>query len=822
MKVSLSWLKVYVPIEKEVSELAEALTMAGLEVEGISDRYDYLDTVPVGRIVKVRPHPDADKLKLCDVDVGGRVISVVCGAPNAKENMLVPVALPGTVLPDASTVRQSVIRGQNSEGMLCSEAELGLGTDKSGLMILDASLRVGDKLNRALKLSDPVFEVSITPNRSDCLSILGIAREVAAIQKTRVSYPDICLGAGSGADISEVTSVTIESPDHCPRYAARLVENIKIAPSPFWLQERLMSVGLRPINNIVDITNFVMMETGQPLHAFDFEQLAEHRIVVRTAREGEPFTTLDGKERVLTSNMLMICDGKKPVAVGGVMGGLNSEIEDSTTKVLIESAYFDPVSIRKTAKKLGLGTEASHRFERGVDPMGTVRALDRAAQLMVEFGGGKLVKGLIDAHPRPSSEKKIALSVKAANRLLGISLNRNQMEDLLKSVEFTVETSDEDTFTSTVPSFRVDVSRPQDLMEEIARLSGYEHIPTTFPLMPAEAKMPMTELIFRERIKDLMLGFGFTEAITYSFTHHLSCDRLRLPADDPARRVLHVLNPLTEEQSVMRTSLISGLLETMQYNIAHQVRDIKVFEAGKIFLSKGQDKLPDEIEMLAGLQTGERFDASWHSQKADCDFYDMKGVVEAILQSLKIKEARFTLMPDNVCSYTKPGHTARIFAYANADGGKPDPECKNEIFAIELGQVGEVHPEVLRNYDLKQKAFIFELKLKELGSLISEIKQSKAIPKYPNVSRDITIIVNKDIESARLLESVRLMKEPLMEDLSLFAVYEGDRIPAGNKSVSFRITYRSPDETLEDETVNAIHKRISDRLLNTFDAAFPE
>ena len=411
MKASISWLNDYTSINMDVQPLANALTMAGLEVESVTDRFDYLNQVVVGRIIEVKPHPNADKLKLVEVDVGNQTLAIVCGAPNIANDILAPVALPGTVFPNGFTLEKSIIRNVESEGMLCSEAELGLGADKSGIMVLKSSLKIGEKLSKALKLSDAVIEIDLTPNRPDCLSMIGIAREIGAIQKTKLKYPDMSL-SDSGNDIAGLTSVTIQAPDHCPRYTARLLTDITVGPSPFWLADRLMSVGMKPINNIVDITNFVMMETGQPLHAFDYDRLAENRIVVRKANEGELFTTLDMNERKLTSDMLMICDGEKPVAVGGVMGGLNSEIEETTTRVLIESAYFNPVSTRKTSKKLGLNTEASHRFERGIDPEGTVSALNRAAMLMVKIGGGKLIDGIIDEYPKKILPKTITLKIK--------------------------------------------------------------------------------------------------------------------------------------------------------------------------------------------------------------------------------------------------------------------------------------------------------------------------------------------------------------------------------------------------------------------------
>ena len=417
MKVSLSWLREYTSVDMDVGVLADALTMVGLEVEAVSDRYNYLNNVVVGRIDRITSHPNAEHLKLCTVDLGPRTVQVACGAPNIKKDMIAPCVMPGSSLPHGTVVEKSVIYGKMSEGMLCSEAELGLGDKSDGVMELGKNHSIGETLKKSLELSDLVIEIDLTPNRPDCLSIIGIAREVAALQKTKVAYPKIP-PSESFDNIVDYTSVTIIDPELCPRYAASLVFDVVVAPSPFWLQDRLLSVGLKPINNIVDITNFVMMETGQPLHAFDFYRLADHKIVVRTALAGEVFTTLDGKQRQLDSEMLMICDGERPVAIGGVMGGMNSEIEDATTRILLESAYFDPVSIRKTAKKLGLNTDASHRFERGVDPEGTVTALKRATQLIAEIGGGKYIGGIIDEHPKVIPSNLIVCSVKNLNHRL--------------------------------------------------------------------------------------------------------------------------------------------------------------------------------------------------------------------------------------------------------------------------------------------------------------------------------------------------------------------------------------------------------------------
>jgi len=804
MKVSLSWLKDYISVNKNIDDLADALTMAGLEVESVSDRYSYLNTVVIGRIIEIKTHPNADKLKLCNVDIGKQVIPVVCGAPNVKNGILAPCALPGTVFPNRTILEKCSIRGEVSEGMLCSAVELGLGANSDGIMELEESFAVGDKLHQALNLSDPVLEIDLTPNRPDCLSVIGTAREIAAFQATKLTCPEISLPESDG-DITNFTSVTILDPDLCPRYSARLIFDVKIAPSPFWLQDRLVSVGLKPINNIVDITNFVMMETGQPLHAFDFDHLAKNKIVVRTAKEGEKFTTLDQKQRLLSPEMLMICDGEKPIALAGVMGGLNSEIEQSTTRILLESAYFDPVCIRKTSKKTGLATDASHRFERGTDPNGTIFALNRATQLIAEICGGNIIGNTIDKYPKPVPDRVITMSADATNRMLGTKLSQNDIKQYLSSIEFKVKKIDDDQLRVIPPSFRVDISRFEDLVEEIARLYGYNHIETTFPLIQAKAVRPSKKIDSRYHIKRLLVGLDFTETITYSFISKLSCDRLELKSNDQKRRLINILNPIAEDQSVLRTSLIPGLLETMHYNMAMQNKNLKLFEIGNVFFNTGkEDTQPDEVEMLAGLWTGKRMDDSWLSMGKTCDFYDIKGAVEALLRNLCITNVKFTRMQPEDCCYTKPGHTAGLFV-------------ENKL----IGILGEVLPQVLKNYDLKQQAYIFELNTDNLIELIPDIKSAKPLPKFPSTSRDVTLIIDKDIEAFNIIKSVEVLNENLVENLHLFDVYEGSPIPTGKKSISLRITYRSAFETLEDERINSLQKNITGRLIKEFNAILP-
>ena len=804
MKVSISWLKEYIPIQMDVQALDEALTMAGLEVDSRADRYEYLDTVVVGQITHISPHPKANNLKICDVDIGNDTITVICGAPNTEKNMLTAAALPGTALLNDTMIEKTNIRGEISEGMLCSEGELALGPDFSGIMALDSTLKPGTPLAAALNLSDMVLDIDLTPNRPDCLSIIGIAREVAALEKTSVQYPTISFSKPPKGDISTITSVTIEAPDHCPRYAARMVEGITVAPSPFWLQDRLRSVGLRPINNIVDITNFVMMETGQPLHAFDFDRLEENRIVVRTASTGERFTTLDDKEHILSGDMLMICDGKKPVAVAGVMGGLNSEIEEKTQRVLIESACFSSVSIRKTSKNLGVNTDASHRFERGVDPEGTLTAVNRAAQLMVAVANGELVEGVIDEYPGKYEKKSIRLSTRDTNRLLGTCINQQDIKSFLESIEFKVAVHDDDILVVDAPTFRVDVEKPVDLMEEVARRYGYNHIPTTFPQILPERALDTTALDLRKTIKIIMKGFGFSEAVNYSFIGHQSCHLLQLPDDDTRQQAVKILNPLTDDQAVMRTTLLPGLLQTMHRNLSRQMNDFRLFEIGNIFIHKTPDDLPEEIEMMAGLWTGYRTPVSWHDTGTPCDFYDLKGVVEGIFTLLNVDGVVFSRLDPEKCWYTRPGQTAQI-----------------KVNQTEIGLIGEIHPKVGKNFDLKQKAFIFELNLHQLLPLVPDTRHANPLPIYPSVSRDMTLIVDKTQESYDILEKIRYMDEKLIESVQLFDVFEGEPVQKGKKSISFRITYRSMNKTLADDEVNLLHKNIADKVIRVYNAQLP-
>jgi len=810
MKVSLSWLKEYTSVNFSPDELADKLTMAGLEVEGIESRFDYLENITVSRVEKAEKHPNADKLSVCSVDVGDQIVQIVCGAPNVREGLIVPCALPGTVLPGDFKIKKSKIRGEKSAGMLCSAKELQLDTDASGIMELDKDLKPGTSLAEALNLSDYTFEVDLTPNRPDCLSVIGVAREIGAFSepKTKIKYPDYTLSNDNTGSfsINEFAKIEIKDPDLCPRYSAGLLLDVKVGPSPFWLQEKLESVGLTPINNIVDVTNFILMETGQPLHAFDCDFLAKGEIIVQRAGKTIDFKTLDSKEHKLEPDTLMICDSEKPVAIAGVMGGENSEISDSTTKVLVESAYFNPVSIRKTAKKTGINTDASHRFERGADPEGTVNALNRAVELMSQISGGVKAKDIIDNYPLKQKALKVDVNTDVLNTRLGTNLDIDSIKELLESVEFTVEKVKDNFLSVAVPSFRVDVTRPEDLSEEIARLWGYNNIEMTLPKVSALGEQLNPMLGLRRQVRDIMNGFGFSEAINYDFTSPKACSHLLLEEDDERTRVEKILNPISEEMAVLRTSLVPGLLESMKRNNAQQIETLKLFETGNIFLATKKDELPDEVEMVAGLWTGSRTSNSIHNKKADCDFFDLKGVFQGFLEALNIKNCVYERADEKKYPYYSKGFAAIV---------KKDEDV--------IGVLGRIKPEVLKNFNLKQTAFVFEMNMAILMQKIPKTITAELLPKYPAISQDITLILDSNIEAGVVSSELDLLveKENLAEEAYLFDAFEGKPLAQGKKSLSLRIIYRSPNKTLKEKKVKALHTSICDKLISKFNAELP-
>ncbi len=788
MNVTLNWLKNYIDFEFSASELADRLTMLGIEVESVKQPGAELEGVVVGSVSSVRPHPNADKLVLCQVDIGEtEELQIVCGAPNVREGMHAPVALIGATLPIGLTIKRAKLRGETSQGMLCSEKELTLSEDAAGLMELSTDISVGTPLATALGLNDTVFELEITPNRPDCLSLIGVAREIRAETGNPLKLPQVDFNEDE-TDIRETTSVTIEAPDLCPRYAARVIRGVKIGQSPAWLQQRLESVGIGVINNIVDITNFVLMEYGQPLHAFDYHKLSENRIVVRRAIAGEKLTTLDEVARELTSDMLVIADAEKPVALAGVMGGYDSEITEATCDVLLESAYFNPSSIRATAKALGMSTEASYRFERGADPGIVLAALDRAAELITELAGGTICKGIVDVYPGEQPLTEIQLRPKRVNFVLGTEIKAATMEEILTRLGFAVRNS-ESVHQVTVPTFRSDITREIDLIEEIARVYGYDNIPTTLPKgdIPVPAPDPKVEV--RRHIKQFLLAAGMMEAINYSFSDPSSFDKIRLAADNPLRNALPLQNPLSPEMSVLRTTLLPGLLDNAQRNRNHQIDTIALFEIGSVFIRNGEQQEPERV---SGVLAGQVGDGVYSNPYRQPDFYDIKGLVEGVLEVCGISD--YTLQKTDAPTF-HPGRNAAVL-----------------LGDRQIGIFGEAHPEVLENYDLPYKAYLFDFDVEALTDAAIFAKRFEPISVYPKVERDLAIIVDKETLSDMPTELIYKAGGEWVESVRLFDVYEGEQVPEGKKSLAYAIVYHSAAETLTDKAVNALHDKIVKRL----------
>jgi len=786
MQVSLRWLRDYVDITMSPEELADKLTMAGLEVDAITEVSPGFSDVVVAKILAMSPHPKSDKLWLCQVTTGEHTVPVVCGAPNMKPGDVVPLAKVGATIPGGYTIKSSRLRGELSEGMLCSDEELGIGEDATGLMILPDTLPLGEDLAKALDLMDVTFDIGVTPNRADCLSIIGIAREIAAITGQKLRYPTIEFSEGN-EDIRNLTSVQILNSDLCPRYTCRMIKNVTIKPSPSWMRLRLEAVGLRAINNAVDVTNFVMMEFGQPLHAFDFRYLEEGRIVVRGSEEGEEFISLDGKSRILTADTLMICDGVKPVAVAGIMGGLNSEVVDDTDTVLLESAYFKPSSIRKSSRRLGMGTDAAFRFERGIDPDGVLRALDRAAQLLAELSGGTIVRECVDEYPRKiATARNIPLRVHAVNEILGTTITGSEMKTILEGLEMDVEEGSEGIYSVTPPSFRVDIAREIDLTEEVSRLYGYDNIALSLPVIPAGSDVKSAKEKLTDWVKTILNGYGYSEVINYSFTSPESAVMLGFGEDDAARSFVRIRNPLTEDSSVMRTGLVYGLLETMRKNVNVGNTDLKIFETGKVFIGRNEGELPIETERLALLLTGRRYDDLWHFKEVEADFFDLKGCIENLLHALGIHEQRFTTDVD--VTFLHPGRSCSVMAGTRR-----------------LGILGELHPDVRTTMDIEPRVIVCELELPALLELVTDNVIYREIPRVPAVSRDVAFVVAKEVTSEMILSPALQKSEELLETIDVFDVYEGKGVPEGMKSIAVRFTYRSSKRTLTDTEVSEVH-----------------
>jgi phenylalanyl-tRNA synthetase beta chain len=793
VRISLKWLADYVDVTLPPEELAHKLTMAGLEVETIErigGEWD-VELVTIGRVVSVDAHPNADKLRLATVDYGAtEPQTVVCGAPNVAAGQKIAFARAGAKLIDGHTggalvLKPAKIRGVESAGMVCSERELGLSEEHEGILVLPDDAPVGTPL--AQYLGDTVLNIDLKPNRPDCLSMVGVAREVAALTDGHVREPSHTYDEVDETAASKA-AVEIADPDLCSRYAAALIENVRIAPSPSWMQERLLAAGMRPINNVVDITNYVMLELGQPLHAFDFERLRGHKIVVRRARVGEKMTTLDGIERPLTADMLMICDAEAPVALAGVMGGFESEVTDKTSTILLESANFNAVNIRRTSTRLKARTEASTRFEKGISAELVAIAARRATKLFVEIAGGTALHGLVDVYPEPAREIHIVLSRRRLAQVLGIDLPTSQVRHALTSLGFGCHWEPPDHYQVRVPYWRTDVHLQDDLAEEVARIVGYDQIPTKGlgGEVPERIIEPRREL--RERVIDALVAAGMQEVITYSLTTLEALQQVVPPEDLATYPPLRVANPVSAEWEYLRPVLRANLLKTLGANIRQHEGELALFEAARVYLTE-PDGPPQEQEHVVGVVGGEREDRWGHASGEAVDFYDAKGYLEAALRSLGVEAA---------------------FAEGTAFGFVPGRVAELQIDGQKIGTIGQVHPKVAAWFDIDSDVYLFELVLDDLLPSVGGVRRVEAVLRFPPVVQDIAIVVDRALEAARVRSLIEA--HPLVRSARIFDVYEGDGIPAGKKSLAFSVTYQSAEKTLTDEDVAKAQRSIVERL----------
>lgn len=791
MKVPISWLKEYVDITIPVEEVAEKLTMAGFEVEDIIRIGGGWDKVVVGRIKAVNRHPNADRLTLPTLDLGNEEATVVCGAPNLKVGDKVPFAYVGARLIDGHSGKLEVlkpakIRGVESAGMVCSEKELGISDRHEGIMVLPEDAPVGMSLTDYM--GDVVFDIDITPNRADCLSVIGIAREVAALTGQKTHIPEVVYEE-TGDPLEDQITIEINAPDLCPRYAVTLIKKVTIAESPAWMQQRLLAAGMRPINNLVDVTNYVMLEYGQPLHSFDYEKIRAKKIIVRRASDYEPIITLDDNERELDSGMLVISDPMGAVAIAGVMGGANSEVTENTTSILLEAASFNPKSIHYTGRSLGIPSEACMRFERGISRELTLPALKRATQLLAELGGGEVAKGIVDIYPGKLVQEPITLSTAAVKRCIGREYNLDEIANALELLGFDIKRDDSaGEVTATAPYWRTDVSIREDLIEEVARIIGYDEIPTTMISEPIPRHDPPPVVELKREITRLLAGAGLQEVVTYTMTSRYMINRITTgPAADEST-LIKVSNPMTADQEYMRPSLRMNLLTALESNRRFESGGIRIFEVGKVFIPR-KDDLPEEREMLCGLIAGIDIENSWHGEGRQSDFYDAKGVIEALLD-------KFGIDAEYVPGKDYGLHSSRQ-ASVTVDGK-------------EIGVIGEVHPSVLEKFDIDEPAYLFEIDLPVLLEHTMDTRSFKALPRFPSVVRDMALIVDTGVVHTQIVEIIRGFS--LVVAVDIFDVYSGEQVPPGKKSLAYSVTYQSPDHTLTDKEVNRVQEQILKRL----------
>lgn len=790
MNLPMSWLNDYMDIDVTPKEYSDRLTMTGSKVEGWENMGESVQNVVAGKVLTCEDHPDSDHLHVCTVDAGtGEILQIVCGAPNVKAGIIVPVALVGAVLPDGK-IKKGKLRGVESYGMLCSHDELGITEDmlgyepEYGILILPDDTKIGTDIKDIFGMNETVVEFEITSNRPDCFSIIGLARETAASFNKKFTIPEVKFNENS-ENIADTISVDVQDKDKCKRYCARMVKNVKIGPSPSWMQERLRACGVRPINNIVDITNYVLLEYGQPMHAFDLRDLQDNKIIVRRANDGEVIKTLDEQDRTLTSNDLVIADGGRAVAVAGVMGGFNSEVKDDTTTVIFESATFDGASVRLTAQRVGLRTESSSIYEKGLDYNNTVPAVERACQLVEKLGCGENVGGMIDVMGNVTDMQPLAFRPDKINAFLGTDIPTEDMVKYFDALEIKV---DLDKMTVTPPSFRPDLEGEADIAEEVARFYGYDKIPVTLLSGEATCGMKTERQQVQDRVNELLTAQGMYEIYTYTFTSPSIFDKLNIPKDSEMRNVVKITNPLGEDTSVMRTTTIASMMDILSRNYNYRNPSAKLFEIGKIFIPTTDGELPNEPVKITMGMYGD-----------NVDFYDIKGICETMFAQLNVKNVKYEAVTDNPTFH--PGRCAKISA-------------GNKV----IGIIGEIHPAVSRKYGIETPVYIAELDFENVFLNIKTDIKFKELPKYPAVTRDIAMLVDKTVPVADIENVIKKASGKMLESLQLFDVYEGKQIPEGKKSVAYSAIYRSADRSLTGDEVQKVFDKVVKNLENQIGA----
>jgi phenylalanyl-tRNA synthetase beta chain len=799
MRVPFSWMTEYCDPALTPEQVGELLSASGTELEritrvGVPAGDGNVSLFRIGKVMSAERHPDAERLKVCNVQLAGSDMrTIVCGAPNVAAGEVVLVALPGAVLPDGTKLGRANLRGIPSDGMILSETEIELGTDAAGIVVLPDELEVGEPAASYITLGDDVLELEVNPNRPDCLAVYGVARELHALTGAPlVEDPGEAEAAAEGEGSAEdYLSVTVDDPELCPRFSVRVFTDVAVGPSPLWLKERLMAAGQRPINNVVDVTNYVMLLLGQPMHAYDLDRIAGPALHVRRAREGERLTTLDGEQRVFDHDAVLVCDAERPSGIGGVMGGAASEVSPSTTRVAMEAATWNGPNILITSSKLGLRTEASTRFEKQLHPELALRAQRLAARLMVELCGASMVPGTIDVAAPLPEPWRITLRPRRMERLLGERIEPEQASVLLERLEFAVEKSDPDLLVE-VPYFRhYDVTREADVIEEVARVHGLDRLPATLPERASAVGRLTRDQRLRRTAEDLLRARGLDEAITYSFVSRQSLERLRLPAGDRRLRALHIANPLSEEQSMMRTTLLCGLLEAARHNLDRDVSELRLFESGRVFFSRGQERLPDEHVQLGVLLAGVYEPATWRSPERVADFYAVKGLLVGLLETVRVDWR----LADGGPAFLHPGRAAEVLA-----GGH------------EAGWLGEVHPLVARDYGIEVPVAGFEIDLGTVVAAAADVPVYEDVITYPAVIQDIAVVVDEAVEAQTVADTVRGAAGEELRDVRVFDLYRGEQLDEGRKSVALRLEFRAADRTLTDDEVAAHRERIQAAL----------